>query len=69
MRNAFVVAAALILTLIARTRASAWRFDAHKYIMRRAIELLPSELKPFDDRSRGETVVRVIDPDLWRRVG
>jgi hypothetical protein len=64
MRNAFVVAAALILTLIARTRASAWRFDAHKYIMRRAIEL-----KPFDDRSRGETVVRVIDPDLWRRVG
>jgi hypothetical protein len=37
--------------------------------MRRAIDLLPSELKPFYDRYRDEIVVRVIDPDLWRSMG
>lgn len=69
MRNATVVATALIITLIAPARASAWGFDAHKYIMRRAIDLLPAELKPFYDRYRDEIVVRVTDPDLWRNVG
>jgi hypothetical protein len=69
MRNASVVAAALLITLVAPARASAWSFDAHKYIMRRAIELLPAELKPFYERNRDEIVIRVIDPDLWRNVG
>jgi hypothetical protein len=69
MRNASVVAAALFITLIAPARASAWGLDAHKYITRRAIELLPAELKPFYERYRDEIVVRAIDPDLWRNVG
>lgn len=37
--------------------------------MRRAIELLPPELKPFFVDKRDEIVVRVVDPDLWRNVG
>jgi hypothetical protein len=69
MRNALVLAAALILALIIPARASAWGFDAHKYITRRAIDLLPTELKPFYERYRDEVVVRSIDPDLWRNVG
>jgi hypothetical protein len=37
--------------------------------MRRAIELLPSEIKPFFERNRDELILRVNDPDLWRVVG
>ncbi len=37
--------------------------------MRRAIDLLPAELKPFFERRRDELVLRVVDPDLWRTVG
>jgi hypothetical protein len=69
MRNAFVAAAALLVTMIVPAPASAWGFEAHKYIMRRAIDLLPAELKPFYERHRDEIVVRVTDPDLWRNVG
>ena len=37
--------------------------------MRRAIELLPPELKPFFEQFKDEIVLRVTDPDLWRNVG
>src|SRR6266481_3896253 len=69
MRNAFVAAAALLVTMIVPAPASAWGFEAHKYIMRRAIDLLPPELEPFYERHRDEIVLRVTDPDLWRNVG
>jgi hypothetical protein len=36
--------------------------------MRRAIELLPPELKPFFENYREELVLRSNDPDLWRSV-
>jgi hypothetical protein len=69
MRNAPVVAATPLMALIVPSRASAWGFDAHEYIMRRAIELRPGELQPFCERYRDESVVRVTDPDLRRNVG
>ena len=47
----------------------AWGVSAHRYIMRRAIELLPPPIKPFFEANRDELVVRVLDPDLWRSVG
>jgi hypothetical protein len=37
--------------------------------MRRAIDLLPPELKPLFERHRDEVVIRVKDPDLWRNAG
>ena len=49
--------------------ALAWGFAAHRLIMRRAIDLLPPELKPLFDRYRDEVVTRSVDPDLWRQVG
>lgn len=49
--------------------ASAWGFAAHRYIMRRAIDILPAGLKPFFVQHRDEVVMRVVDPDLWRNVG
>ena len=69
MRKAFIVAAALVVASLAPTPASAWGFAGHQLIMRRAIELLPPELKPFFERHRDEVVVRVTDPDLWRTAG
>ena len=49
--------------------ASAWGFDAHKFIAERMIALLPPELKPLFEKRRDFVVERAIDPDLWRTVG
>src|SRR5947199_2717998 len=68
MRNA-VACAALVAALAVPARASAWGFEAHKYITRRAIDLLPPEVKRFYDAHRDEVVLRTTDPDLWRNVG
>jgi hypothetical protein len=69
MRKAPLVAAVLLAASLVPTSASAWGFTAHRYIMSRAIDLLPPDLKPFFERYRDEIVIRVIDPDLWRNVG
>jgi hypothetical protein len=69
MRNAFVVVCTIVLVSVAPSSASAWGFAGHRYIMRRAIDLLPSEMKPFFEHFREEVVVRATDPDTWRNVG
>jgi hypothetical protein len=60
---------AVVLMLMTPWSASAWGTSAHRYIMARALDLLPPELKPFFDHFRDEVVIRVIDPDLWRNAG
>jgi len=68
MRKApFTVAIALATCI--PSSAFAWGISAHRFIMTRAIDLLPPPLKPFFDHVREEVVLRVIDPDLWRTVG
>ena len=69
MRTAPIVAAAIVVASLVPAPASAWGFAGHQYIMKRAIELLPPELKPLFDRYRDEVVIRVKDPDLWRTAG
>ncbi len=69
MRKTLLVASAVAVLVASPSPASAWGFAAHRYIMGRAIDLLPPALKPFFDRNRTEIVVRVIDPDLWRLAG
>ena len=63
------ISAALLVTLLLPASAFAWGFEAHKAIMRRAIDLLPPELKPYFMAHREELVFRSIDPDLWRSIG
>ena len=63
-----LAALAIALTLVPAP-ASAWGAAAHRYIMGRAIDLLPAEIRPFFDRRRDELVLRVNDPDTWRVVG
>jgi hypothetical protein len=64
---------ALVLVLLAMlfqpAPASAWGFAAHRFIMRKAVDLLPAGIAPFFERHRDEVVLRVVDPDLWRNVG
>src|SRR5260221_7754069 len=62
-------ACAVLLLLSIPAPSYAWGRAAHRYIMGRALDLLPPELKPFFDAHRNEMVVRVIDPDLWRTAG
>jgi hypothetical protein len=64
-----IAAFACVAFVVAPPPARAWGFEAHRSIMRRAIDLLPPELKPFFERHREEIVIRVTDPDLWRSVG
>lgn len=59
----------LLVLLVAPASAHAWGGAAHRYIMRRAIELLPPDLKAFFDQHRDETILRVNDPDTWRTAG
>jgi hypothetical protein len=68
MRRTFAVA--LVMSVIfASVRLDAWGFEAHRYIMARAIPLLPKEIRPFFEARRAFIVERAIDPDLWRTAG
>jgi hypothetical protein len=69
MRRTLVVAAVFAVYVFSPGSAFAWGFAGHRLIMRRAIELLPPELKPFFEKFKDEMVVRVTDPDTWRNVG
>src|SRR5262245_45393375 len=69
MRKRFVPIAAVVVLAFGPTPALAWGTEAHRYIMRRAIDLLPPEVQPFFVKHRDELVLRVIDPDLWRNIG
>jgi hypothetical protein len=60
---------AFVLLLAIPSPAYAWGMAVHRYITRRAIDLLPPELKPLFDAHREELVMRSVDPDLWRTVG
>ncbi|MCU1384347.1 MAG: hypothetical protein JWL71_3044 [Acidobacteria bacterium] len=69
MRKVLGAAIAVAVVWLVPAPASAWGFAAHQLIMKRAIELLPPELKPLFERYRDELVVRVTDPDVWRNAG
>jgi len=70
MRKMLPMAAiALALSVAPRADVAAWGFGGHKFVMDRAIDLLPPQLKPFYDRFRATLVERSIDPDTYRTVG
>ncbi|MGE5245008.1 MAG: hypothetical protein ACM3SQ_12335 [Betaproteobacteria bacterium] len=68
MRNAPFVAVLCVAASLAPRPAFAWGAAAHRFIMAKAITILPPGIKPFFDRHRDEIVLRVNDPDLWRDV-
>jgi len=68
MRKTLLVLLTMFALAVPRP-AHAWGFDAHKYILDRAIALLPAEIRPFFEKNRATIVEHAIDPDLWRTVG
>src|SRR6185295_17165110 len=69
MRKAICAALVALAAMLQPTPAFAWGTAAHRFIMSRAIDLLPPELKPFFTHYRDQIVTRVIDPDTWRLAG
>jgi hypothetical protein len=65
MRRAFLVVV-LVTALATPTSIHAWGYDAHKFIVERAIPLLPDTLRPLFEANRAIVVEHAIDPDLWR---
>jgi hypothetical protein len=59
----------LAAVLLVPQPAHAWGYDAHQYIMGRAIELLPAAIRPFFEQYRSTLVERAIDPDTWQTAG
>lgn len=66
LRPVSLAAACLLLLPLS---AEAWGWEAHRFIMDRAIALLPVELRPLFERYRATVVERSIDPDTWRTAG
>jgi hypothetical protein len=56
----------VVCVLATPVRLHAWGYDAHKFIVDRAIALLPSEIRPLFEANRPILVEHSIDPDLWR---
>src|SRR5262245_36863925 len=69
IRRRLVAVFAVLAILSPGRSAEAWGFEAHKYILERAIALLPPEIRPFFEKHRVTIVEHAIDPDLWRTVG
>jgi hypothetical protein len=67
--NGFFALALAGTLALATMPASAWSFDVHRALTRRAIELLPAELRPFFEKHKEMIVEHSIDPDLWRNAG
>ena len=65
----FIAIGVLTAMLLVPSTASAWGFEAHRFIVARAIDILPDPLRPFFEANRAFIVERSIDPDLWRNAG
>jgi hypothetical protein len=68
MRRVLLVFGVLVVASMP-TPTHAWGFEAHKFIMERAIGLLPAEIRPFFEQYKSTLVERAIDPDTWQVAG
>lgn len=69
MRVLGMAALSIALLVGSAHPASAWSMEGHRFIMGRAIALLPPEIRPFFQKYQRSIVEHAIDPDLWRTVG
>jgi hypothetical protein len=65
----FIALIALGCAFAPSARLSGWGFTGHRFIADRAIDLLPSEIRPFFQKYRTTIVEHAIDPDTYRTVG
>jgi hypothetical protein len=69
MRRLLLPAVVAGVLLAWPSSAAAWGFEAHKFIMERAIALLPPDLRPMFEAGRATLIERSIDPDTWQNAG
>jgi hypothetical protein len=69
MRRRPILLLAAVAVIATPRPAAAWSFEVHKFIMARAIPLLPDEIRPFFQKYEASIVEHAIDPDLWRTAG
>jgi hypothetical protein len=70
MRKVLTAGAVLgALCMLQPVRVAAWGFSGHKFITERAIDLLPSEIRPFFQKFKITLVEHSIDPDTYRTMG
>lgn len=67
MRKPIIACCAALVLL--PSPALAWGFEAHRFVMNRAIALLPDAVRPLFEKHRAMVVERSIDPDTWRTAG
>ena len=67
MRAVVAVLAGLIV--VPTVSLEAWGMDVHRFLTRRAIEGLPSDIRPFFAARIDFISEHSVDPDLWRIVG
>lgn len=63
-----VIAVAVTILLFVPVTLQGWGVDVHRQITRRAIDNLPSDLRPFYLPHREFIVEHSVDPDMWRIV-
>jgi hypothetical protein len=69
MRKVSLVILALALLCVPAAHVSAWGFNGHRFIADKAIDQLPTELRPFFQKFRTTLVEHAIDPDTYRTMG
>jgi hypothetical protein len=69
MRIRFILVCLLGAILGTAGPANAWGIEVHKFIMARAIALLPPEIRPYFEKYQSSIAEHAGDPDLWRTVG
>jgi hypothetical protein len=69
MRTRLIAALTFFAIVTAPRPAAAWGIEVHKFIMARAIALLPPEIRPYFHKYEAGVVEHAGDPDLWRTVG
>jgi len=69
MRRRLLIPLLLALVTLVPAHPRAWGFDVHRFIVDRAIDLLPDGLRPFYQTHRAFIVEHAVDPDLWRTAG
>lgn len=68
-RGVAIVVLVAVGVLSSGQPAAAWGFEAHRFIVDRAIALLPADIRPFFEAYRVTITEHAIDPDLWRTMG
>ncbi|MEZ5318225.1 MAG: hypothetical protein R2752_12565 [Vicinamibacterales bacterium] len=68
MRSVMALVAG-VMVIVSPVSVAGWGMDVHRLITARALDGLPSDLRPLFAARRDFVIEHSVDPDLWRVVG